>query len=64
LFSAGERFTGADSHLEVTRSAKFPACHGNGEAKAKHKGKGKGKVAQGHATPLSFCGKHPVMNEQ
>ena len=36
-----QRFTGADSHFNVTRPAKFPACDGNGKAKANDKGKGK-----------------------
>jgi hypothetical protein len=67
-FSIGSRFKVqgfgcADSHLEVIRAAKHAACDGDGNAKAKHKGKGKEKVAD-HAALLSFCGKHPVMNEQ
>jgi hypothetical protein len=63
LFLAGEGLTGTDSHLNITSPAECAACDGDGNAKQCHKGKGKEKVT-GHAAPLSFCGKHPVMNEQ
>jgi len=49
-----KRLTCADSHFNVRRPAKFPACDGNGKGKAKHKGKGKEKVGCFQITPLSI----------
>jgi hypothetical protein len=43
----GSRFTGADSHLEVTRPAECAACDRYGKAKQGKQGKGKEKVFHG-----------------
>jgi hypothetical protein len=54
MFSAGERFTGADSHLNIRRAAEGSACDGDGQAKQGNKGKGEKNVGYFQMTPLSI----------
>jgi hypothetical protein len=45
-----QRFTCADSHLNIRRAAECAACDGDGKAQQGKQGKGKEQVAQGHAS--------------